>query len=203
MQFFAKLWDIILLSIMFSICCIPIVTLGVSLSALYYTIVKAVLPGEGQTVRTFFRGLRQNFGKGLALGVLFEVVLAIVLFSLYVVIINDMGIIGMLFGAVFLALLLIVFTTMAYAFPLLGRFENTVVGTLVNGFFIALEHWRETVAMLILQIVLLASLVSVPFIPFVVLIVPGLIVWMQAKMLEPVLVSYMQEGEDENETETV
>lgn len=203
MQFFAKLWDIIVLSVLFSLCCIPVVTFGISYSALYYTMVKAVISGEGGTVKTFFKGLRQNAGKGLIIGVVFEAVLALLLFSLYVVFINDMGVAGMLFGAVFLALLLIVLTTMAYAFPLAGRFENSVVGILANSFFIALEHWRETVAMLILEMALLAMMVFVLFVPFVILLVPGCIVWMQAKMLEPLLVLYMQEGGEDNETETV
>ena len=203
MQFFAKLWDVILLSILFSVCCIPLVTFGVSCSALYYTMVRAVLSGEGQTVRTFFRGLRQNIGKGLVLGVLFEAVLAILLFSLYVVFINDLGMVGMLFGAAFLALLLIVLTTMAYAFPLLGRFENSVLGILANSFFIAPTQWRETVAMLILEIVLIVGILVVPFIPYFLLFLPGVIFWMQAKMLEPILAPYMQEGEKEDETETV
>lgn len=203
MQFFAKLWDVILLSILFTICCIPLVTFGLSCSAMYYTMVRSVLSGEGRTIRTFFRGLRQNIVNGLVLGALFEAVLAILLFSLYVVFINDLGTVGILFGAVFFALLLIFLTTMAYAFPLMGRFENTVLGILANSFFIAPMHWRETVAMLILEIVLLIAMIAVPFIPYVLLFVPGVIFWMQAKMLEPILAPYMQEGEKDNETETV
>ena len=40
MQFFGKLWDIILLSVVFCVCSIPIITFGMNCIALYYTVVK-------------------------------------------------------------------------------------------------------------------------------------------------------------------
>ncbi|MCH5267360.1 MAG: YesL family protein [Lachnospiraceae bacterium] len=203
MQFFAKLWDMIILSILFCVCCIPIVTFGVSYSALYYTMVKAVIPGEGHTIRTFFKGLRQNIKQGLGLGILFEAILVVLFFSLYVVFINDLGLLGRFFGIAFVISLILVMTLMAYAFPLAGRFHNSIGEILANSLLIAVGSWKETVSMFILEAVLLASMAFVLFVPFIVLFVPGVVVWMQAKMLEVLLIPYMREGGEDNETETV
>lgn len=203
MQFFAKLWDIIILSILFCICSIPIVTFGINSSALYYTMVKAVIPGEGHVVRTYFKGFKQNMKQGFGMGILFEAVLAILAFSLYVIFVNDMGVIGIIFGIAFIIFIAGVIMIMAYAFPLAGRFDNSVGGIIANSLLIAMENWKEAVSMFILEAFLLVALAFVLYVPFVVLIVPGLVVWMQAKMLETLLLSYMQEGGEDNETETV
>lgn len=203
MQFFAKLWDVIILSILFCACSIPVVTFGINCSALYYTVVKAVIPGEGHIVRTYFKGFRQNAKQGFGMGIFFEAVLAVLAFSLYVILINDLGIIGIIFGIAFVIFAILVITIMAYAFPLAGRFNNSVGGIIANSLFIAIGSWKETVAMFILEVVLLAAMLFALFVPFVVLIVPGAVVWMQAKMLEPLLIPYMQGGGEENETETV
>ena len=104
MQFFGKLWDIILLSIVFCVCSIPIITFGMNCIALYYTVVKVVLPGERHAVRTFLRMVPRNARQGLPLGILFEIIIAVLAYSLIVVLHNDMGALGVFFGVVFVML---------------------------------------------------------------------------------------------------
>ena len=77
MQFFGKLWDIILLSVVFCVCSIPIITFGMNCIALYYTVVKVVLPGERHAVRTFLKMVPRNARQGLPLGILFEIIIAV------------------------------------------------------------------------------------------------------------------------------
>lgn len=203
MQFFAKLWDVILLSIVFCICSIPIVTFGMNCIALYYTIVKVVLPGERHAVRTFLRAVPRNAKQGFALGILFEIVIAILAYSMLVILHNDMGAAGVFFGVVFVMLFMIVLVVMAYAFPMSARFQNTIGEIIANSAFMALEHWKETTSLLILQAVFIVGMVLIVYIPPIVLILPGAIVWMQAKLLEPVFEGYLKEGGVHHETETI
>ena len=55
------------------------------------------------------------------------------------------------FGVVFVMLFMIVLVVMAYAFPMSARFENTIGEIVANSAFMALEHWKETTSLLILQ----------------------------------------------------
>ena len=105
MQFFGKLWDIILLSVVFCVCSIPIITFGMNCIALYYTVVKVVLPGERHAVRTFLKMVPRNARQGLPLGILFEIIIAVLTYSLIVILQNDMGALGVFFGVVFVMLL--------------------------------------------------------------------------------------------------
>ena len=135
MQFFGKLWDIILLSVVFCVCSIPIITFGMNCIALYYTVVKVVLPGERHAVRTFLKMVPRNARQGLPLGILFEIIIAVLTYSLIVILHNDMGALGVFFGVVFVMLFMIVLVVMAYAFPMSARFENTIGEIVANSAF--------------------------------------------------------------------
>ena len=53
-----KAVDIILLSLLWTACCLPVFTIGPSSAALYYTVEKCLLRGEGQPYRAFFHSFR-------------------------------------------------------------------------------------------------------------------------------------------------
>ncbi|MFQ7880190.1 MAG: DUF624 domain-containing protein [Blautia producta] len=56
-----KVIDIIWLSTLWFICCLPIVTIGASTTALYYTSVKAIRKNRGYVTKTFFHAFKMNF----------------------------------------------------------------------------------------------------------------------------------------------
>ena len=171
--------------------------------ALYYTVVKVVLPGERHAVRTFLKMVPRNARQGLPLGILFEIIIAVLTYSLIVILHNDMGALGVFFGVVFVMLFMIVLVVMAYAFPMSARFENSIGEIVANSAFMALEHWKETTSLLILQAAFLVGMILIVYIPPIILILPGAIMWMQAKLLEPVFDSYLKEGGANHETETI
>ena len=55
-----KLADLILLNLLFIICCIPIVTIGASITAMYYVTLKMVRNEESYLFRSFFKSFKQN-----------------------------------------------------------------------------------------------------------------------------------------------
>ena len=61
-RFFGTLGDIIIVNILFILCSIPIVTMGASMSAMYFTLLKKQRTGEnGGVVKLFFKGFKDNF----------------------------------------------------------------------------------------------------------------------------------------------
>ena len=158
--------------------------------------------GETCCADVFKNGSR-NARQGLPLGILFEIIIAVLTYSLIVILHNDMGALGVFFGVVFVMLFMIVLVVMAYAFPMSARFENTIGEIVANSAFMALEHWKETTSLLILQAAFLVGMILIVYIPPIILILPGAIMWMQAKLLEPVFDSYLKEGGANHETETI
>lgn len=54
MTVISKTADILLLSALWFICCVPLITIGAATTALYYSCVKAVRRDKGYLIRDFF-----------------------------------------------------------------------------------------------------------------------------------------------------
>ncbi len=63
LEVFDKIGTIIMVNICCLIACIPVVTAGASLTALYATMHYCILNGEGHAVRRFWAEFKKNFGQ--------------------------------------------------------------------------------------------------------------------------------------------
>ncbi len=81
--FLNKMADLILLNLIFLLCCIPVVTIGPAITALYAVSLRSVRYGDGYVIQTFFRSFKQNFKQSFVagmIGLLFVCLLVIDLF---------------------------------------------------------------------------------------------------------------------------
>ena len=69
-QFLAHIADLIILNIVFLICCIPFVTIGPSITALNYVTLKLAAKEDINVIRSFFKSFRQNFRQALIIWIL-------------------------------------------------------------------------------------------------------------------------------------
>lgn len=125
-SFLTRLCDLIILNLLWIVCCIPVVTIGAATSALYFTTLKLAGREDCGIVRTFFRGLTLNFvqASGLWLGVLLAVfVISADLMYGWQNSSEALGLLMLIVGAVLLLLLLCVCT---WLFPVQARFQNTI-----------------------------------------------------------------------------
>lgn len=60
-KIFGKLGDIVAVSVWFFVCCIPVFTIGASVSALYYAVNKSVCNNRGYVSQEFFRSFKNSF----------------------------------------------------------------------------------------------------------------------------------------------
>ena len=60
-RFLTRLADLMILNILFIVCCIPIVTIGASVTSLYYVTLKMAVNEEGYIAKAFLKSFRQNF----------------------------------------------------------------------------------------------------------------------------------------------
>ena len=82
-RFIGKFFDIMVLNILWTVCSIPIVTMGASTTAVYYVMLKLVRDEEGPTVKSFFRSWRENFKQATAIWLLLLAAGALIAFDLY------------------------------------------------------------------------------------------------------------------------
>lgn len=152
----AKLFDLVVLSILWALLCLPVVTAGPATVALYYTVVKCIRRGEPDPYRNFFSSLKQNFKTAALTGV---VVILLGLFGLFAYsaleIMAGAGVKAAFVGYIaYTLLLLVLLGVAAFLFPLLSRFNLRFSEVLIKGFVLGLRHLPSTlvVALLIYQV---------------------------------------------------
>lgn len=146
-------FNLMLLNILWLLCCIPVITIGASTTALYYMMFK-ILDGEDYSIiKGFLRSLRENFRESVPMTLLLVGLSALLVFNLhYFGTISHTGFSGVGYG-VCLVVLVLMISEFSYAFPLLSYFENTVKGTLTNAYKMAATHLGTTLLVLLINCV--------------------------------------------------
>ena len=195
LQFINKIVYSVYLNILWFVCCIPVVTVGASTTALFYVTLKISKNEEGSITKAFFHSFQQNLKQGtliwlilLALGI----ILGIDGYILY----------HMRFENVFWTLCTAVFSVAAaayaivlkYIFPLLARFDNTVGAMFKNALFIGVRFLFCTALMAVIYFVML--LVIVRFFTPAVIFGEGLCALLCSYLLSNILQLCQEKTED-------
>ena len=149
MVFLSDLTDVVLLNVICLICCIPIVTIGPSLTAMHYVTLKMVKDEEGNVIKRYFKSFKENFKQSFIVGIVFLIITLI--FYLDYKILKSAGLEeNKIFVIVIASIYLFVCFTVMYIFPLLSRFENTLKQTVKNAIFMSILHIFKTIPMAII-----------------------------------------------------
>ncbi len=134
--------DIMILSILWVVCSLPIVTIGASTTALFYVLGKKVRKEDPYISKMFFRSFKDNFKQATIL----TFIVGIMVFSgyLYFEILRTgnaptfLKIIGLFF------IIQVTFITL-YIFPVLSRFEMPIKNILISSFIFANKHFITSI----------------------------------------------------------
>lgn len=150
-RFLNWLADIVILNVLWLICCIPIFTIGTSTTALYYSLMIRQRRDEGYVHKNFFKSFKQNFKQSTIIWIILLVVGFILTLDFRIGLLFNSGdgsIIGkiMLFFSV---ILMIPYTfILTYIFPVQAKFENTIKNNLKNSLLMAVAHFGYTLIIL-------------------------------------------------------
>ena len=127
--FIRRIGNLILLNICHILCCLPVVTIGVSTAALY----AACMCDDESTwpVAEYFKALKSNFRKATLLWLIILVPIVFLAVSFYLA--GTLRIPGFqIIQLILLVLALVLLSTLSFLFALQARYENTVKQTLRN-----------------------------------------------------------------------
>lgn len=144
-----KVADLCLLNLVCLACCIPIVTAGASITALYYVTLKMVRNEESYIFRSFFKSFKQNFRQATIIHLI--MVAAAVLLYLDTNIVKAMGEpMSQIMSVIFAVFTLVYAMILLYLYPILAKFYNSVKNTFTNAILMAIRHLPYTIIMLII-----------------------------------------------------
>lgn len=149
--FMSKVADLCILNIICVVCCIPVITAGASITAMYYVTLKMVRNEEAYILRSFFKSFKQNFKQATIIN-LIMLLIGLVLYVDLNVSKAMQGGAGQIFQIIFMAFVLIYFILFLYVYPVLARFYNTIKNTIKNALFMAIRHLPYTVVMVLIAV---------------------------------------------------
>ena len=146
-RFMSKVADLCILNIICVVCCIPVITAGASITAMYYVTLKMVRNEEAYILRSFFKSFKQNFKQATIIN-LIMLLIGVVLYVDLNVSKAMQGGAGQIFQIIFMAFVLIYFILFLYVYPVLARFYNTIKNTIKNALFMAIRHFPYTLSLI-------------------------------------------------------
>ncbi len=143
-----SLWDILKLNFMWIIFCIPIVTIGGSTIAAFSVLLRMSEDQEGNVIKDFWKAFKENWKQGILIGLLPPICFEAVFldFQLYNAV--EKGGLGILIVGCFSAYIFIF--CLIYVFPLLARYDNTVINSIKNSFRIGMKFFGRTLLLLVI-----------------------------------------------------
>lgn len=150
-QIMTKVFDVFWLSVISILCCIPVITIGASLSSLYYVMLKLVRDEETAVTRNYFKAFKQNFVQSLPVTLLLLVIIGILTADFHILGQNGGQNASIIYGCC-VVILLAVAAVFSYVFPLMARYQNTLRKTFENAARLAASHLWQTAVMVVVNL---------------------------------------------------
>lgn len=195
-----KIADIIIINFLFIICSLPIFTFGAACTAMHYVTLKMVKNEESYTVKSFFKSFKLNFKQSTIIWLITLVIGAVIFADVKVITGNYLQAINLSEGIGKIVLVLIMVVTLlyvfmaVYVFPVLSRFDNTVVNTMKNALIMSIRHLPFTVAIILITFVPLVLIAYEPKALILVFIIFGLCAFCNSFLFVKVFTKYMPEA---------
>ncbi len=155
--------DVVIISVLFLLFCIPVVTIGPSITALYYTVYRKYQKKSDSLSKDFIRSFKDNLKNGIAINLIYLAYLAVAGFNIYFAF-NGLGSVKLpdWYTVVSFIPLLPVIFTMPFVYPLLARFSNGIKGTITNSFTLCMINFPKFFLIWIIQLAAIAVSVLFP-----------------------------------------
>ena len=190
-RFFGWVGEIVMLSLIWALCSVPLITIGAASTALYDTVVHGMRRKEGGLFQRFFDTFRREIKTATLTALLWAAVAAVPV-ALYVLTVQAApdGRPVTMQSVVFVLLLYFVLCVLSWVFPLLSRFTFGFAGLNRTALRLALGNILRTAAMALIYGTGIAAFANNYFFVF---FVPGLAAWLSSWLIEPVFEKYSDE----------
>lgn len=181
--FLSKCVDLVILSLLWLLFSLPIITAGASTAALYHSVHRSVFSDSGYAAATFWRSFRENAKQGILLTLLCALPFAFCFAAwLFADSLGEGSILGLVYHAASVLTGVLAFSTAATLFPLLSRFYMKTPDLIKTAFALAVTRAGFT---LILDFILILCLFTVYMIHAGIFVLPGVAALAAERLLEP------------------
>jgi len=137
--------DVLILSLLWILFSIPIITIGASTSALFYVSTRRIADREGYIASDFWAGFKSSFVRGTKIWLMMAFAILLMWFN-----IGNSGVVGNMAPVIMIVnavlLLQVVGFMGTYMFTLVARFDMGVFKIIKSSFFLANRHFLTTLS---------------------------------------------------------
>ncbi len=195
----SKMFDIVFLSVLWFIFCIPILTIGPATTAIYYTTVKVIRKDRGYVWKEFWYAFKTNFVTGL----IYTMVLVVAIIGLYAglaLTANSKDTMLQISHYTYIIVSFLLACLYVFLFPILSRFSLPRLQIMKMSLLLSIRHVLITLALLLL--ILVGGFAVVIVYPLI-FIVPGAITFLCSLLIERVFKKYQPKVEEGTKEEAL
>ena len=190
-----ELADVMILSLLWLVCSLPVFTVGASTTALFYVYGKKVRGEDPYVFKSFFKSFKNNFKQATVITVILGV-LWMSVYLYYQILTGGNAQLWLKIMGLFYILQVIVITL--YVFPILSRFEMTIKNLLITSFLFGNKHLPTTIGCAIL----FAGFLFVVMTPTPLLIFAfGVYALLSSYLLQRIFTKYIEDREKASQAE--
>ena len=190
---FGRLADYFLLSFCWILTSIPVVTIGSASIALYDTVAHCVHGSEGDMFKRYFTTFKQELKRGIALTVLWAVLCFLLTAGYQILVQLASGSTGWtIFSIVYFVTLLIPLGVLCWLVALESRFAYSFMDLHRTALAFTLGYLPRTLAVVAILVLTLNVLLNLPFL---VMVLPPVMVNLQAVFIEKAFAKHMPDEE--------
>lgn len=160
MRAMSRIGDLMLLNLLFLLTCIPILTVGAAVSAMYSVTFRFDTDREASVIRIYLRAFRSDWKQATAIWLIVLLCTGSSCFNMFLF--SRLPGIFSFASVLFALLLMLVLLTAGFVFPLLSLFDNPIMVTLKNAFALSLGFLPRAVLIAVVNLLpLIVFLVDV------------------------------------------
>jgi uncharacterized membrane protein YesL len=138
------IWNLFVLNICFILCCLPVITIGAAISAMYAVFLNDFR--ESGVLRKFFGAFAENFKQATVIWLIFMALAAVLAANCYYLLTYSLGGNGLLL-AVAAVVSVLYLSVVSFAFALQAKYENSSLQTMKNALILSIGKFFSGVLM--------------------------------------------------------
>lgn len=147
-RFLARLFDLIVLNLLWLLCCIPLITIGASTIALYAMTLRLARDEDVTLVADFFKAFKSNLWQSVPVTLIFHFLYGLIFYHIVRVAVGALELTVFNVASCF-ALPVLVTAIWVWVIPLMARYENTIPMYFNNAWRLAISHLSYTVTFVV------------------------------------------------------
>jgi uncharacterized membrane protein YesL len=165
-KFMGSLFDLLLINLIWLLCCIPIITIGPATTALFYALMNRTEDTGDYVTHDFFYAFKHNLKQGILLGLPLTLIGGFLIIDIRMCRHFGTGI--FVFLTMFFIILFLIWASVTlYTFPILSKYEQKCSEIISQAFALSLKHIFLTLLMLVFIVSSLWMCCMLPFMIFI------------------------------------